>query len=499
MPGPQDETYARHLAVVLVAVLEPADNQNASAVEQANTSIVDALRRAGGEAEPLGAERVVATFEAPIGAVEAGLGALASMAADPGLAGVAVRIGCHAADVVTSSEGQGLEPAIAAASRLAARAPAGSMCVERAIAQSVEGTRGIIVRDLGTPSPDEPHAYLVFARATRPWRRRQVVGGIAASSVIVLAGAAGLMVLGRRRTPLPSGIALGVMPFRSVADDPAHAGLRVALRDGLNSRLRLHGGVKVYSRELLDFLVPREGLTEYEAATRLGIRKALSGTDSAKGDDVRVEVQIVDIATGTLDSSFVVVGSDTALIELESDVARAVIGKLGVELTGADTRRLEGFRATDVSAYRRFLATEGESTRPAPGPPTTPPADGPSSWLLPRSAWAEDTTSRDEVLAFLERYRKAIEARDLDTLADLYVEFPPEQRAALVHYFKDSADLRGKAEDVDGAIAGDEANVGYTRKDEFGDAPTGRPMHVSGRVTKLLRRAGGRWQLAPGK
>ena len=130
---------------------------------------------------------------------------------------------------------------------------------------------------------------------------------------------------------------------------------------------------------------------------------------------------------------------------------------------------------------------------PAPGPP-----DGPSSWLLPRSAWAEDA-GRDEVMAFLERYRKAIEAQDLDTLASLYVEFPPEQRAALVHYFKDSADLRVKLEDVDVAIAGDEAIVSYTRKDDFVDAPTGRPMHVSGRVTKLLRRAGGRWQLAPGK
>src|SRR5262249_37023851 len=87
-----------------------------------------------------------------------------------------------------------------------------------------------------------------------------------------------------------------------------------------------------------------------------------------KGADVGVEVQIVDMGAGTLDSSFVVVGSDNALIELESDVAHAVIEKLGVALTGADTRRLESFRATDVGAYRRFLATEGEN----PGPPLHP-------------------------------------------------------------------------------------------------------------------------------
>src|SRR5262249_56784481 len=129
----------------------------------------------------------------------------------------------------------------------------------------------------------------------------------------------------------------------------------------------------------------------------------------------------------------------------------------GVAPTGATPRRLEGFRATDVGAYRRFLATEGEnprtSTAPAPAPE---PSGGPSSWLLPRSAWAEDA-GREEVLAFLERYRKAIEAGGLSTLAGLYVQFPEEQRTALLHYFKDSSDLRVKLEDVDIAIPRDAA------------------------------------------
>jgi TolB-like protein len=290
------------------------------------------------------------------------------------------------------------------------------------------------------------------------------------------------------------------MPFKGIPDDARHTGLRTALRDAVNTQLSFVDGVKVYSREFLDFLVTRQGLTEYEAASRLGIRKALSGTVSARGEDVRVEVQIVDIATGTLDSSFVVVGRDEGLIDLESDLAHAVIDRLGIPLTRADARRLEGFRATDASAYRRFLETEGEVAgglpTPAGGPP---PPDGPSSWLLPRSAWAEDTGARQEVLSFLERYRRAIERGDLDALAGLYVEFPPEQRTALVRYYKDSRDLRVTLEDVDVAVAGDEAIVSYTRKDDFVDGPTGRPMHVSGRVTKLLRRADGEWRLAPGR
>jgi TolB-like protein len=483
--------------VVLIAVLAAEDAEKEASLERAAMSVVDALRRAGGDAEAATLGQIVATFDTAVHAVEAGLQARARIAADAGLAGVGIRIGVDSAEIVASSEGQALRDAVAAAERLAMRAPAGTICVPLTIAQAVEGTPQIAVRDLGVPAPGEPHVYLIVAGEARSrWPRRQVIGGLAA--VVVIAVVA-LAVLRRRLVPPPAEIALGVMPFKSVTDDAVHAGLRAAMRDGLNTQLSLLEGVKVYSREFLDFLVTREGLSEYEAASRLGIRKVLSGTVNARGADVRVEVQIVDIATGTLDSSFVVVGSDNALIELESDVAHAVIAKLGVELTGADTRRLESFRATDVGAYRRFLATEGEnprtSTAPAPAPE---PSGGPSSWLLPRSAWAEDT-GREEVLAFLERYRKAIEAGDLSTLAGLYVQFPEEQRSALVRYFKDSTDLRVKLEDIDVAIAGDEAIVSYTRKDDFVDAPTGRPMHVSGRVTKLLRRTDGQWRLAPGR
>jgi hypothetical protein len=53
--------------------------------------------------------------------------------------------------------------------------------------------------------------------------------------------------------------------------------------------------------------------------------------------------------------------------------------------------------------------------------------------LGPRAAWADDADA--SVREFLERYRRAMEGRDLGTLATLYVEFPAKQRAALEQYF----------------------------------------------------------------
>ena len=57
-------------------------------------------------------------------------------------------------------------------------------------------------------------------------------------------------------------------------------------------------------------------------------------------------------------------------------------------------------------------------------------------------------------------------------------------------------DLRISIGDVDIAVVEDEAVVSYTRIDDFADAQTGDPVHVSVRLTKTLRRADGMWKIA---
>ena len=99
----------------------------------------------------------------------------------------------------------------------------------------------------------------------------------------------------------------------------------------------------------------------------------------------------------------------------------------------------------------------------------------------------------------LEQYRRATESRELQALAAVYVDFPPEQQAAQQRYFENVRDLKVTIDNVDIAVVGDEAVVSYTRTDDFADARTGRPMHVSVRLTKVLRRTDGTWKLAAGK
>lgn len=84
-------------------------------------------------------------------------------------------------------------------------------------------------------------------------------------------------------------------------------------------------------------------------------------------------------------------------------------------------------------------------------------------------------------------------------LAALYAKLAPEQQAAQQRYFENVRDLKIGIDNVGVAVVGDEAVVSYTRTDDFADARTGRPMHVSVRLTKVLRRQHGSWKLAAGK
>jgi ketosteroid isomerase-like protein len=81
----------------------------------------------------------------------------------------------------------------------------------------------------------------------------------------------------------------------------------------------------------------------------------------------------------------------------------------------------------------------------------------------------------------------------------VYDEFSPDQQAAQQRYFENIRDLKVAIDHVDVAVVGDEAVASYTRTDDFVDARTGRPMHVTVRLTKILRRSDGTWKLAGGK
>jgi ketosteroid isomerase-like protein/TolB-like protein len=293
------------------------------------------------------------------------------------------------------------------------------------------------------------------------------------------------------------------MLFKSMGDDTGNDWRREALRDGLNAQLSQLSRVKVYSKEFIDFLISRKGLTEIEAAKQLGIAKMLSGSFVVINDALRIETHVVDVKTGLLESSYTTSGRAADFLNLQNQLALGLIARLDLPATDEEKQILLSQRNTDEEALKMLLEAEGGSApraapssgKPAPGPESALPQWFAFSRLLASPAWADEKTVEAEIVDVIERYRRAMEARDLPALGAVYTEFSAEQQAAQERYFANVRDLKISIDNPDIAVVGDEAVVSYTRADDFVDVRTGRPMHVAVRLTKILRRQNGEWRM----
>lgn len=98
----------------------------------------------------------------------------------------------------------------------------------------------------------------------------------------------------------------------------------------------------------------------------------------------------------------------------------------------------------------------------------------------------------------LEEYRIALENKDLDHLAALYVAFSERQRDALRAYMENATGLTVELADVTVAPLGDGVAVTYTRRDHFIDRESGKAQRLEVRLTKILVPDNGGWKITDG-
>lgn len=536
-PAATGEGFTRRVCAVLLADVtgfsalmgEDAEG-TARAVQDLQALVRGVVAEAKGYAEPRAGDSVLATFDSVVAAVDTAL-AIQRLVAAREFAGrrLQMRIGVHFGDVLLREGNTPFGDAINVAARLQALARPGTICISDGVRRHVSTLDERFV-DLGRQhlkNISEPvHAYLIVPRELEAGhihapRRSAMAWGVGSAGLALAVMLAVVMTRPYRNPPEPppdgriisrsdargavktEQVALGVMLFKSLGDEAGNDWRREALRDGLNTQLSQLGGVKVYSKEFIDFLISRKGLTEIEAAAQLGIKKMLSGSFQAVSGTLSIETHVVDVASGVLESSYTTVGSDRDFLGLQNKMTFEVISNLSLPVTEEEKHLLLAEHTTSEEALKMLLEAEGSPAPlpPPPGPSTDAPRSALPTWLaryglLARPAFADNGGTQAEILAVLERYRQATEAGQLQALAALYAEFPPEQQAAQQRYFANVHDLKVAIENVDIAVVGDEAVVSYTRTDDFADARTGRPMHVAVRLTKILRKNDGDWRLA---
>ena len=314
------------------------------------------------------------------------------------------------------------------------------------------------------------------------------------------------------RPSAPAANTVGVMEFNDLRGDPQHDWIGKALRVAFNTELSKVKALQVYSPELIDRVARARGPDNLSIAQQLGIGKFLTGSFHVVGNTIRIDARIIDAATGVQEGSDSVEGDQSAFFDLQKRLVISMLRRLPVELSAEEGKSIQGETNTDVDAYRLLLETEGvvgEAARPNPKTPTSPP--GPQShaaehlWkfaaLLSPPAYAQepDPTVDAQVRQVLEEYRGALQQKDLDRLAALYVAFSPRQREALREYLQNAAGLIVELSDITVAPHSDGVAVSYTRRDRFIDTVSGKPQRLEVRLTKILVRDNGQWKMASGQ
>jgi serine/threonine protein kinase/Tfp pilus assembly protein PilF len=205
-------------------------------------------------------------------------------------------------------------------------------------------------------------------------RKALLVGGIAALSVLVLAGLY-FGVLKREIKPVSQAAAIpeksiAILPFENRSEDKANAYFADGIQDEILTRLSKIADLKVISRTSTQhYKSTPENLPEI--ARQLGVAHILEGSVQKSGDTVRVNVQLIN---GTNDSHLWADTFDrklTDILSVESDVAKAIADQLRVKLTGREEQELIAKPTVNPEAYDAYLRGLAYTLKAATTPGTT--------------------------------------------------------------------------------------------------------------------------------
>src|SRR5438477_5041159 len=193
--------------------------------------------------------------------------------------------------------------------------------------------------------------------------------------VVLIAGAlsAGLFFLGRFTASTKQSVSaevssksIAVLPFDNLSSDKENAYFASGIQDEIITRLAKIADLKVISRTSTQQYQSKPGNLS-EIAKQLGVANILEGSVQRIADQVRVNVQLIRVAS---DSHLWADTYDRKLIDIfgvESEVAKAIADALQLKLTGGEQQAL-AVKPTNNSeaydAYLRGLALEAPASSP---------------------------------------------------------------------------------------------------------------------------------------
>jgi TolB-like protein/class 3 adenylate cyclase len=206
----------------------------------------------------------------------------------------------------------------------------------------------------------------------RPTARRMAM--IGAVLLMIAAVVSGLFVFLAKRSPtraITSTVApeksIAVLPFENLSEEKANAYFADGIQEEILTRLAKIADLKVISRtSTQQFQSKPANLSEI--AKQLGVANILEGSVQRLADQVRVNVQLIKVAS---DSHLWADTYDRKLVDIfgvESEIAKAIAEALQAKLTGGEQRALAVKPTNNSEAYDAYLRGLALEARTSPAP-----------------------------------------------------------------------------------------------------------------------------------
>lgn len=184
--------------------------------------------------------------------------------------------------------------------------------------------------------------------------RRKHVAVWAAVALIVAAG--GAYLLFRSASPSRSDVKvrLAVLPFRNLGPDKSADFLGRSLADEVITKLNYISALIVRPSAYVQKYAGQE-IDPAQVASDLKVDKLLTGSYFKEGDELRINLQLVDVGANqtlwgeSLDLKY------EKLMTVQDKVAQAVVRRVRVSLTPAESARLQRGAASNLQAYEYHL------------------------------------------------------------------------------------------------------------------------------------------------
>lgn len=212
-----------------------------------------------------------------------------------------------------------------------------------------------VKQDAGRVAPaastDASSANVESNRSGTFWR-------IVAASVLVLAGIAWLLAPESIRNRVigssPPARSVAVLPFQNLGPDPTEDYLADGLTEDLLQSLGRLPGVTVTARSSV-FVFRERSQDVRDIARTLGVRYVLDGSVRRVDEHIRINVQLVDAASGldlwseSYDRPF------TDVLRVQEDIARSVANSLEILLTRDASERIARRAQHDSAVFDAYL------------------------------------------------------------------------------------------------------------------------------------------------